>query len=180
MEKNIEQKYANILFDLYKTEGLSIKWGTSTFAVHFNEQNINEQTDKFLQESNHSSEFMKYLNEVMSLIFNIVNKKYDDELTNDTKYIVANKILDFDDELKTHLYLKQHCVVNCYRNLDFEIINYVPPTHFEMKKGKHINSIILKIYSEFEEKEKQMSLQISKKDLKDIITTLQILEKNLP
>ncbi len=179
MEKNIEQKYADILLDLYKTEGLSIKWGSSTFAIRFNERNINEQIDKFLRESNHLSEFIEYLNDVMSLIFSIIDNKHNDKLINDTKYTVANKILDFDDELKAHLYLKQHCVVNCYRNLDFEIINYIPPIDFKIKKGKYINSIILKIYSEFEEKEKQISLQISKRDLKDIIETLQILEKKL-
>ena len=179
MEKNIEQKYADILFNLYKTEGLSIKWGSSTFGVRFNKQNMNKETEKFLQESNHLSEFVKYLNDVISLIFSIINNKYNESI-DDTKYIVANKILDFDNELKNHLYLKQHCVVNCYSDLDFEIINYAPPTDFKMKEGKYINSIILKIYSEFEEKEKQIALQISKKDLKDIIETLQTLEKRLP
>ena len=170
MDKEIKKKYAEVLLNAYQNGIMKIVWSTSGFSIV-----VDSKKRKTIPELN-QEEFIEYVFSIIKTVADLAEQGEEVSVKDEADLKIAKAILEKEDDLKNHLYIKKHSNMECFKLLNYEIIshrNEDNPIKIEA------NSAILKISSDMDEKENVHLFEISRRDLKEILDKLYELKEKM-
>lgn len=170
METEKKKTYSQLLLEAYGNDDLKVIWSTSGFAISINPQKKNEITEF------KDKDFIKYIFDIFKNVSNIVEDIGVSEQIDEEDLETAKAIVKEESDLKNHLYIKKHASVECFKVFEYEIVSHMnndDPTEIAA------SSAIIKIDADLQDKEEKLIFEISRRDVKELITKLTELDQKL-
>jgi len=162
---DMKNQFAEQLLEAYKNEFIIIEWGKQGYSLKFK--------DDFEFDQDNKKEFINFVFSIVGNVSRILQGKEIKE-TDNLKISVAEEIARCESVNSETVLLKSLSLLDTYRSIEYDIL-----THFDKKSDKTIKSAVLKISYDNEKETESINFDISKKEVSDLIETLNSLLEDL-
>ncbi|HBA47193.1 MAG TPA: hypothetical protein DCZ91_05235 [Lachnospiraceae bacterium] len=169
MNNDKKNNYAEILLNVYNKGLLRIIWSTSGFSL-----GVDADKRDLIPELN-KREFIDYAFSVIKIVIDLAEGRNVNDISKEDLE-VAEAIYEQEDDLKTHLYIRKHSKIHCFKLLEGQIISY---RNDEDPKKTEAASAILKLSTESGDDESSNAFEVSGRDLEFIIKYLTELKEKM-
>lgn len=161
MEKvNRNKEFSKLLLESYRNNLIHIEWNKNGYSLK-----IDEDLDF---NDNEKNEFINFTFSVVNIVRKILtNNKISEK--DEVKLEIAYEISQHESEYVETINLKEISLLSTFKSFDYNILS-----HYNKANNEEIKSVVLQFNYEDSSDTNYINIEISKKELNDLINTLNL------